>query len=268
MKLDFKKFFAPAKTFEEKSRMRFLAVFDAHYPIARPSRFILIAKAFAATLAVAAIVLGGVSAYADTMNVSVESPLYPLKRAAESIQLAFTPAAAKPELQATFAVRRVAEITDLEARHPTSTLLPGLAADLAADVDNSIGDSAAGAVMHGDSTAATSTSVVVATGTEAGAEEKHGGSVCKTLQSIFGSTSSIVQGALSAGRSGTLARFESECGDSNSSTPSKLPGNGQYHDRGPDGGASATVGAPPAPQGDGHGSASGSGDSGGLRVDF
>lgn len=137
--------FSPTKEFKEKAKARFLAAFDARYPapppvFARPRapEFILAMRALVIVLAIAAVVIGGASVYADTANVPADNPLYPLKRLDESVQLTLTVPAAKPQLEATLAARRANEIIDLAERHPTSTLLPRLANDLTNAVSASL----------------------------------------------------------------------------------------------------------------------------------
>jgi hypothetical protein len=142
------KMLQPRKEFKEQTKTAFLAVFDAANPNTRTSHSITAAaRAFIAGGALVAI-FAGVSVYADTANVPADSTLYPLKRLSENVQLALTPVAQKPQLQATFADRRAAEISDLSTRKPTSTIIAGLDNDLDSDVDNSI--SAAVATDLGD----------------------------------------------------------------------------------------------------------------------
>jgi len=227
MNKDLKKFLTPPKGFEEKTKTRFLATFDARFfgEHARPSRFIFIVKTFAATVAAAAIVLGGVSAYADVQNVPADSSLYPWKRVGETVRLALTPPAAKPQLVATLATRRANEITDLEGRHPTSSLLPALAGDLETDVEDSIAgaehNGRGGSVTSTPAITATSTAstTVVATGTrfirfrsDENGQNNDLRSVCGTLQRIFGSSSSLVGRTLS-GESRAMDRFNDRCGN-------------------------------------------------------
>jgi hypothetical protein len=193
MSINFKQFFKPTKAFEEKNKARFLATFGVRYPATARSRWIFGVKTLAATLAVLALALGGISAYADTTNVPVESPLYPLKRVAESVQLAVTLPAAKPALEATFAARRATEITDLENNHPSSTLLPSLSADLGKDLDASV---------------------------SAGLTSDR----CNTLRGVFDASSSLVRNTLLSEHVGVLIRFRKQCApNENSSTTSGTP---------------------------------------------
>ncbi len=83
-------------------------------------------------------VAAGVSAYADTTNVPVTNPLYPLKRLGESVQLVLAPTPEKAQLQAAFAVRRAKEIDALQVTNPTSTLIPRLTTDLDEDISGSL----------------------------------------------------------------------------------------------------------------------------------
>jgi hypothetical protein len=142
-----KKLLKPRKEFTEKTKTAFLAVFDVAHPVgtaaasarATQNRFGIFAKtaiAFAAILAIFA----SASVYADTANVAADSPLYPLKRLDESVQLAVAPVPEKAQLQATFAARRANEIADLEARTPSSTQIASLSSDLNAALDSSLND--------------------------------------------------------------------------------------------------------------------------------
>jgi hypothetical protein len=124
-----------------EGKRKFLAAFDAssfaHDSKAQSSPFAWGIKFGIGVLAVMAIV-AGTSAYADTTNVAADSPLYPLKRLGETVQLALTPSQEKAQLQATFATRRAAEIDELQKTHPSSTLIAALAKDLNDDVSSSL----------------------------------------------------------------------------------------------------------------------------------
>ncbi len=232
MKFDF----SPSEEFARKAKERFLATFDARYPAARSAgapRFIFVLKAAAGIAAVFAVLLGGASVYADTRNVSADNPLYPLKRLTESVQLALTTPAAKPQLEATFAARRAGEITDLEDRHPTSTLLPKLASDLAGAVNASIGDAERQNVAASSSvvmSVSTSTSTSTATSAPKFRERQFEGSqtpqplpqqsslspqsdlagVCNTLRTFLGASSSVTRNGFLNGSS-ALRRFKDQC---------------------------------------------------------
>lgn len=137
-----RKLFAPRREFVEKTKGRFLAVFDAHYGIqdmrhasrgmAGWTKGLIVAGAFVA-------VMVSVSAYADTANVAADSPLYPLKRLSENVQLALTPASGQAKLEVTLAARRANEIQDLSVRKPSSTLITGLSVDFDNAVSSSLG---------------------------------------------------------------------------------------------------------------------------------
>jgi hypothetical protein len=145
-----KKLLKPRKEFTETTKTAFLAVFDVAHPDgvagvapagtrAARNHFGIFAKsaiAFAAILAIFA----SASVYADTANVAADSPLYPLKRLGESVQLAVAPAPEKAQLQATFAIRRASEIAYLEARAPSSTRIAALSNDLNTALDSSLND--------------------------------------------------------------------------------------------------------------------------------
>lgn len=133
--------FPPSKEFEERTKQRFLAVFDVSHLPRTHSRFVTVTKVFAGALGAAAIVLGGASVYADTANVPADNPLYALKRLDETVQLAVTPPAKQADLQASLAARRVGEITDLTNRKPESKIIGKLTADTNAAINASIQDS-------------------------------------------------------------------------------------------------------------------------------
>lgn len=133
--------FLPSKEFTQRARDRFLTAFDARYPsVVTPwhARIVFTAKALASVLAIAAVVLGSASVYADTRNVPVNDPLYPLKRLNESVRLAVAPPQEKPQLQASFVARRVSELNDLEEKDPSSTAIVRLANDAGNAVSASI----------------------------------------------------------------------------------------------------------------------------------
>lgn len=136
-----KKILKPRKDFAEQTKTAFLTVYDrAHPATTRASGgFSALARILVACGALIAI-FAGASVYADTANVAADSPLYPLKRLGESVQLAVTPAAEKSELQATFAARRASEIVDLETRKPSSTQIASLSSDLNTALNTSLND--------------------------------------------------------------------------------------------------------------------------------
>lgn len=137
-----KKLIQPRKEFTKETKTTFLAVFDATHPDARSAHAHGITRLARSFIAVGALVavFAGMSVYADTANVGVESPLYPLKRLGESVQLAVAPPAEKAQLQATFATRRADEISDLETKNPTSTSIAGLSNDLNTSLSASLND--------------------------------------------------------------------------------------------------------------------------------
>lgn len=199
--------FLPSKEFKEKAKTRFLAVFDAQFPAsARPraSEFVLAMRALAVVLGVAAVVFGGASVYADTQNVAADNPLYPLKRLSESVQLSLTPGTAKLQVEASIAARRAEEIADLEERHPSSTLLPGLTKDLTKAVRASMNEEGGDENDNAAVNATSSESAAQSHGKQKGLEE-----VCATLQPFLGLLDS----------SETLQRFEDRCGTSSVSVP-------------------------------------------------
>ncbi len=126
-----RKTLVPDREFVEKAKDRFLTAYDAHQTSrngGREGAVIAVAgtggyRAIVAKslfrLAIALVVIAGVatatSVFADTANVPPTSPLYPFKRLAENVQLAFTSNAKKPALELSFAARRIREIDLLEA---------------------------------------------------------------------------------------------------------------------------------------------------------
>src|ERR1700722_13081238 len=179
----------PSSAFKEKTKIAFLAVFDAAHPgtaRARSSHFTIFAKAVVACVALFAI-FAGASVYADTANVPADNALYPLKRLGENVQLALAPVSAKPELQATFAARRASEISDLSNRKPSSTIIASLDIALDSDVNNSV--SAAVATKLGDGQLNT---------------------FCGKILSAIATSSVALHDQLSIHPS-VLARFENEC---------------------------------------------------------
>ncbi|HZQ45922.1 MAG TPA: DUF5667 domain-containing protein [Verrucomicrobiae bacterium] len=140
---ELKQLLTPPEEFTTKTKHAFLAVFDATRRrgvaagavAARPwSTAVRVLLAGGALVAV----LMGVSAYADTANVPADSPLYPLKRLSENVRVALAAPEGKAELQVSLASRRAAEIEDISARKPTSTLIAHLDQDLNTDVDDSL----------------------------------------------------------------------------------------------------------------------------------
>ena len=216
--------FSPSKEFKEKTKTRFLAVFDAHNPAlaaARPrtSEFVLALRAFAIVLACVAVVFGGAATYADTKNVPADNPLYPLKRLSESVQLALTAPVAKPELEATFAEQRASEITDLSKRHPSSTLIPHLAGDLSAAVDAAVAENGNDNIQAPHPAASPMAIAPSANGPENNQSQGNGNDhgdlqvICTTLQSFLNPTSSMVKGGF-LDHSQAFQRFQDRCGES------------------------------------------------------
>lgn len=268
MKFDF----SPSKEFGKKAKERFLAAFDARYPTpaatlpARPSEFILAMRSLAIVLAAAAIVFGGASVYADTANVPADNLLYPLKRLSESVQLALTVPAAKPQLEASLAARRAGEITDLAARNPTSTILPSLTSDLTRAVDTSIRSAAANMeANNARNNVRPQINEPAPTSSSPQPSNEHGSvtAVCSTLRSFLNPSSSIVERDL-LGRSDAMQNFDEHCGGNPedgsvittttssttpsiaTSTPIRFPGRGRSEEEDGSGrNATTTPGAMP-----------------------
>jgi hypothetical protein len=137
----------PRDEFIAQGKEKFLAAFDAS-PLAGASagknpapafHWTMFFRAGIGALAVICVAIG-ISAYADTANVPPTSPLYPLKRLEENVQLAVTPTDDQAQLQATFAVQRANEIDALQMQQPKSPMLPALTMDLDTEISSSLAD--------------------------------------------------------------------------------------------------------------------------------
>jgi len=179
---------APEAEFIKKAKGNFLAAFDAHYGAVRPTYGFVFAMRAMAVVLVLFGATAGATVYADTQNVPVNSPLYALKRLGETVQLTLASPELRPQLEATFAARRVVEINALEQSHPSSTLIPALANDLDKEVNASIID--------------------VSTSTGNSTEKVN---VCGKVLSILSTSSSAMQGELLT-HPEVIARFENRCG--------------------------------------------------------
>lgn len=233
----------PREEFMTKGKERFLAVYDAsdlarNAQQARPAYAAAFFKAGVGVLAVLAIGVG-LSAYADTANVAVTNPLYPLKRISENVRLALAPAAEKPQLQATFAVRRADEIAALQASASSSALIPQLTNDMEQDI-------AASLLASTNATATATTPVVsVKVGTRiAGPRGFTNGAgtttvVSSTISAVATSSSTVDTGTIDvycrafevstsgvlighleddlSARSGALLQFNKQCGSESNS---------------------------------------------------
>ncbi|GEM_PF-3937037 len=110
-----RKLISPRREFIKNTRMRFLAIFDAHYHVHdRSASPFVSAYKIGVALAVFVAVTLGASVYADTQNVPADNPLYSLKRLNESVQLVFVKPENKPQLRMRLAARRTEEIVNLE----------------------------------------------------------------------------------------------------------------------------------------------------------
>ena len=114
----FRKILLPRRKFLNASKGAFLAVYDIRYRhMLRPSSHLpSIYRLSISLVALVAISTAGASVYADNQNVPADSPLYPLKRLSESVQIVLASSADKPQLQAKLAARRGEEIAQLEAK--------------------------------------------------------------------------------------------------------------------------------------------------------
>lgn len=131
----------PRSEFIKKAKGRFLAAFDAHYRTYKKPHSVSIYKTAIVFVALFAL-LAGASAYADTNNVAVTSPLYPLKRLNENVRLALASPEGKADIQATLVTRRADEINDLQTSEPSSTEISVLRKELQATIQASIEDEA------------------------------------------------------------------------------------------------------------------------------
>ena len=207
-----KKILLPREEFIAQGKERFLAAFDAsafaantrvrHSP--RVEMFFKIGIGAMAALCIAV----GLSAYADTANVPVTSPLYPLKRISENVQLTLTPMSRRPQLQATFAVRRANEIAALQTSQPSSTLIPELTSNLDQDIQSSLGVSVSAAVEATSTTTSTSSPSSL----PSSSVDKSISVYCKAFDV---STSGVLIGQLENSlslRSSAFAQFNEQCG--------------------------------------------------------
>ena len=181
----------PSKTFLEAGKKRFLAAFDLQFGARVPASGFRQAHSFAFKVIMAAVAVfgltSGAAVYADARNVPADSPLYPLKRVAESVQLTFAATEARPALQGQFAARRLGEINDLAERNPKSNALPKLQDDLHEAMDSSVN----GAEQPDLPAAALSR-------------------ICSKLRSVMGTSSLVMQDELIA-HPKLLQHFDDRC---------------------------------------------------------
>jgi hypothetical protein len=254
---------APRKEFIERGKERFLAAYDASalahgaqdgaYSYNRqPARPAYITAFFKVGIgAMAALCIGvGLSAYADTANVPPTNPLYPLKRLSENVQLAVTPTPEKPQLEATFAVRRANEIEDLQTSQPSSTLIPKLTSDLDEDISSSLNmnddEGKSGRVHAGENFVVSATSTASSTALSTSTDSATIDIYCGAFDV---STSGVFIGRLESNlvlHPRALAEFDRQCGsgkdtNDNATSTSSInngigDGGGNHGDRG-DGGS-------------------------------
>lgn len=114
--------FEPRKDFLEHSREVFLSEVAKRRVAPYAPRFAwhtfgVRALRYSVALSVIALIgTSGLVAYADTTNVGVESPLYPLKRVGEQVRLTVAPANREPELHKELAQRRASEFAEIESK--------------------------------------------------------------------------------------------------------------------------------------------------------
>ena len=229
---DAKKSLAPRQEFVAQGKERFLAAFDASEGARNARRSVAERPTYISAFfkvgigALAMFCVGvGLSAYADTANVSATNPLYPLKRLSENVQVALAPASEKPQLQATFAVRRADEIAALQVAAPSSTLIPQLTSDLDQDINTSLGALAENtSTGGGEATSSTSSIIMAATlatsspvVASTSADEGSLGVYCNAFDV---STSGVLIGHLEATlahRANGFAEFNEQCDSASSS---------------------------------------------------
>ncbi len=121
----------PSRAFVARARIRYLSAYQERYPQAHPQAvpvFRYFSRGLVVGVAVAVLV-GGASTYAEQKNVDPTSPLYPLKRSSEAIQLVLTTTAERPALHAKLAERRLGEAEAIRAADPSSLRTAALAVE-------------------------------------------------------------------------------------------------------------------------------------------
>ena len=182
---------APSREFAAKGKAAFLARFDAYFRTV-PAGYMMprwVRWSVSVVGAFLLVISSGI-VYASAQNVSADNPLYPFKRLGESVQLVFAQTAVKAQLHANFAVKRQNEIKDLEARHPSSSIIDRLNTDMDAEVTASLKDIAKGRSSN---------------------EKEVTNELCGIVQST---STNIASGSIdlpSAIHSGVLRRLEERC---------------------------------------------------------
>ncbi len=137
---------APERRFAADAKKRYLSLYDAaHGGAAGHGVGWRVAWRSAGAAAAILATVAATSAFADVRNVPPTNMLYPLKRLAESVQLAVAPAAAKPTLELSFAARRAEEINAIAANPDAAAYAPlvkKLTKNLDAEVSSSLADEA------------------------------------------------------------------------------------------------------------------------------
>lgn len=114
-----KRSFEPRQEFMDRSRELFLAEVAKRRVAPQLTWHVFGMRAMRYGVVIAAMVLIGTSglvAYADNRDVSVDSMLYPLKRAGEQVRLAVTPVAKESGLRKELAQRRAHELSEIETK--------------------------------------------------------------------------------------------------------------------------------------------------------
>ncbi|MFA5098911.1 MAG: DUF5667 domain-containing protein [Candidatus Paceibacterota bacterium] len=137
---DFNKILKANKDFLEKTKSVYMVSFRNKFPGAQKSRYSYrpFALGFAGVISLM-LVVSSSAVYADQTNAGIDSLLYPMKRAYESVSLTVASTDEKPLLQLEFAGRRLKEIESIAQNNPD----PSKETKLLEDLNNSISDSMA-----------------------------------------------------------------------------------------------------------------------------
>ncbi|MEK7195233.1 MAG: DUF5667 domain-containing protein [Patescibacteria group bacterium] len=111
-----KKYFLPSKEFIERGETIFLSRFRERFPMERTAGGFALTLKITMVMAIAFVATNVAAVYADEKNVDSMSPLYPLKRYSEVLQVAFTNSSNQSELHVEFAKRRLEEIEILNRK--------------------------------------------------------------------------------------------------------------------------------------------------------
>lgn len=129
----------PDKKFLEKTKFIYLQSFKQNFPAAPESRsaFRHFSIGLASGIALM-LIISGSAVYADQTNVGADNPLYPMKRAYESVNLKLSAETQKPLLQMEFANRRLHELEDLAQKNSNGEKAIKLLEDMKISVEDSV----------------------------------------------------------------------------------------------------------------------------------